>query len=164
MNRVLHMMARTLPGSTSVRPWLHRMRGVSIGRNVFIGDDAYLENEYPECIELQDNVEIGLRSVIIAHLRGPGKVLIKKDAWLGAACVVAAASERVLTIGEGAVVGAGSIITSDVPDHAFVRPVPVQHVAIAQVPLANSTYMEFFRGLRPLRRKPDPPASPKTGT
>lgn len=160
-NRALHLMARVLPGSRSLRPFLHRLRGVSIGRNVFIGDDVYLENEYPGCVDIEDDVEIGLRSVIIAHLRGPGRVVIKKAAWIGACCVISSAKGRVLTIGEGAVVGAGSVITSDVPAFAFVRPAAPQQVATVAVPLATApSYMAFLRGLRPTR----PAASVRDGT
>ena len=47
-------MARFLPGSTSLRPFLHKLRGVRIQGDVFIGDDVYIENEYPECIEIHN--------------------------------------------------------------------------------------------------------------
>jgi len=53
-NRILHLMARFLPGSKSLRPFLHGLRGVKIHGTVFIGDDVYLENEYPECVEIHD--------------------------------------------------------------------------------------------------------------
>jgi serine acetyltransferase len=153
VNRVLHAMARTLPGSKSIRPTLHRWRGVRIGRNVFIGDDVYLENEYPECIEIGENVEIALRTVVLAHLRGPGKILIKRNAWIGACCLVSIANDHTLTIGEGAVVGAGSIVTSSLPDRVLVRPEAPSPVATASTPLAIApSYLAFLRGLRPLRR------------
>src|SRR2546425_3486004 len=83
-NRVLHFLARHCPGSTGFRPLLHRLRGVKVGRNVFIGDDVYLENEYPEAVEIQDGVEISVRAIIIAHTRGAGKIIIEKDVYLGA--------------------------------------------------------------------------------
>lgn len=151
-NRVFHTMARVLPGSRSLRPTLHRWRGVKIGERVFIGDDAYIENEYPECIEIGDDVEIGLRCVLLAHLRGPGRIVIKKNAWIGACSMLSAAHGRTLTIGEGAVVGACSVVATDVPDHAFVRPPQAQHVANAAIPLATAdTYFKFLRGLRPIR-------------
>src|SRR5262245_46142038 len=70
-NRLLHQLARLLPGATSFRPSLHRLRGVKIHGKVFIGDDVYLENEYPECVEIHDGVQIGLRTTIISHTRGP---------------------------------------------------------------------------------------------
>lgn len=153
-NRVLHQLARILPGSRSVRPRLHRLRGVAIGRNVFIGDDVYIENEYPECVEVGDNVEIALRTVIIAHLRGPGGIVIERDVWIGACCLISCVSGRILTIGEGAVIGAGSVITSSVAAHAFVRPAPPEQIATAAVPLAIApSYFAFFRGLRPVRSR-----------
>ena len=52
VQRMLHFLARVLPGATSLRPLLHRWRGVSVGRDVFIGDEVYLESEYPEAIEI----------------------------------------------------------------------------------------------------------------
>lgn len=153
VNRVLHAMARTVPGSMSIRPMLHRWRGVRIGRDVFIGDDVYLENEYPECIEIGDNVEIALRTVVLAHLRGPGTITIKSQAWIGACCLISTVNQRALTIGEGAVVGAGSIVTSSVPDHVFVKPETIAPVATVSTPLAIApSYLAFLRGLRPIRR------------
>jgi len=152
-NRVLHVLAQSLPGSKSIRPMFHRWRGVKVGRNVFIGDEVYIENEYPEAIEIGDNVEIALRSVILAHLRGPGRIVIKRDAWIGACSLISTVNGRTLTIGEGAVVGAGSIVTSDLPDRAFVKPARAEVIATAAIPLATaSSYMSFFRGLRPVRR------------
>ena len=68
-NRLLHQLARSLPGASSLRPFLHRLRGVKIHGKVYIGDDVYLENEYPECIEIHDEVQIGLRTTVIAHTR-----------------------------------------------------------------------------------------------
>ena len=52
-NRVLHLIARNVPGC-GFRRFLHRCRGMKVGAEVFIGDDVYLENEYPERIEIQD--------------------------------------------------------------------------------------------------------------
>src|SRR5262245_64091942 len=95
-NRLLHQLARLLPGATSVRPFLHRLRGVQIHGKVFIGDDVYLENEYPERIEIQDGVQIGLRTTIIAHTRGPSRIVIEENAFIGANCVIAAAPDKTL--------------------------------------------------------------------
>ena len=39
-NRVLQRFARIVPGGTTVRVWLHRARGVRIGKRVFIGTDT----------------------------------------------------------------------------------------------------------------------------
>jgi hypothetical protein len=57
-NRILGLLARVLPGALTLRPALHRLRGMQIGRGVWIGDDVYLENEYPELITLEDGAQV----------------------------------------------------------------------------------------------------------
>lgn len=156
VNRLLHALARILPGSTSIRPALHRLRGAKIGKGVFIGDGVYLENEYPENVEIGDGAQIGLRSVIIAHFRGPGRVLIGKDVWIGACAFVSTTSGRTLTIGDGAVIGACSVITANIPARAVLKPPMPQRVGTAHLALTSArSYRHFLLGLRPDRREAD---------
>jgi UDP-3-O-[3-hydroxymyristoyl] glucosamine N-acyltransferase len=157
LNRVLHSLARTLPGAEGLRLRLHRLRGVKVGKGVFIADEVYLENEYPECVEIHDGAQISLRAVIFAHTRGPGRVIIGKNAYLGPNTVVLTSGGKTLTIGEGAVVGAGVVVTNDVAPQMFVPPASAQPIARALVPLATAETMEeFVRGLAPLKaRKPN---------
>ncbi len=152
-NRLLHTLARRLPGATTLRPALHRLRGAKIGRDVFIAEEVYFENEYPEAVEIQDGAQISLRVILLAHTRGPGKLIIGKNAYLGPNVVVATTSGRTLKIGEGAVIGAGVIVTADVAPQMFVPSQPARAVATATVPLATAEKMEdFIRGLKPLKR------------
>lgn len=152
LNRLLHALARSLPGATGLRPLLHRLRGVKIGKDVFIADDVYLENEYPEAVEIQDGVQISVRAILIAHTRGPGRIIIEKDAYIGPNTVIATSSGRVLRIGEGAVIGAGAVISSDVAPHLFVANASAKPVARVLVPLSKAEKMEdFIRGLAPIR-------------
>ena len=97
INRILGMLARFAPGATSLRPFLHKLRGVRITGRVFIGDDVYVENEYPDCIELRDGAQICLRSILIAHTRGSGRIVIGKDAFVGANCVLTASPGATLS-------------------------------------------------------------------
>ncbi|MFW3346085.1 CatB-related O-acetyltransferase [Aliarcobacter butzleri] len=48
------------------------------------------------------------------------EVIIKNDVWIGANSVIMPG----ITIGNGAVVGAGAVVTKDVPDYAIVVGVP----------------------------------------
>jgi serine acetyltransferase len=154
INRLLHSLARRLPGSTTLRPALHRLRGVKIGKGVFIGEEVYIENEYPEAVEIREGAQIGLRTIILAHTRGTGEVVIGENAWLGPNVVVAAGAGRCLTIGEGAVIGAGVVLNNDVAARTFVANAPPKAVATATVPLATANSMrEFIRGLVPIRAK-----------
>src|SRR5580704_8877392 len=137
-NRLLHVLARFSPGCTTLRPFLHRMRGVKVGKDVFIGDDVYLENEHPSAVEIQDGVHISLRAIILAHTRGPGKLVIGKDAFIGPNAVIATSGNRTLHIGEGAVIGAGVVIGRDVPERAFVPSPAAAPMATAMVPLTKA--------------------------
>jgi serine acetyltransferase len=153
-NRVIHLVARHVPGSTGVRLRLHRWRGVKVGMNVFIGDEVYLENEYPERIEIQDGAQISIRAIVLAHTRGPGWVVIEKDAYIGPNAVVATSAGKTLRVGTGAVVGAGVVVTKDVPPHTFIAPQAANPVARVTVPLAKAESVEdFIRGLIPIRAR-----------
>ena len=152
LNRILHYLARMLPGATSIRPALHRLRGAKIGKGVFVGEDVYFENEYPESIEIGDGTEVGLRSVLIAHFRGPGRLVIGSDVWIGACALISSANGRTLTIGDGAVIGAGCVITSDVPPRAVVKPADTVRIGTAHLPLPKArSYGHFLLGVRPER-------------
>lgn len=148
-NRVLHLAARFGPGCTTIRPFLHRLRGVRISGRVFIGDEVYLENDYPECVEIHDGAQITVRTTIIAHFRGSGRVVIGRNVWIGPHSLVAASQPgQVVTIGEGAVLAGGCVVTRDVPPHTFVGGVPAKPIALATVPMTLTTsYDDFRKGL-----------------
>lgn len=153
-NRILGMLARFAPGATSLRPFLHKLRGVHITGRVFIGDDVYIENEYPDCIELHEGAQICLRSILIAHTRGSGRIVIGKDAFVGANCVLTASPGATLTVGEGSVIATSSVITSDVPAHTLVGNEKAKPLARATVAFTMETpYERFLAGLRPLKQK-----------
>jgi serine acetyltransferase len=155
LNRLFSLLARFSPGATTLRPSLHRLRGVKIGRGVFIGDDVYLDNEYPDAIEIHDHVQISIRTIVIAHTRGPGRIVVEKEAFIGPNCVVVGGAGQVVKIGAGAVIGAGSVITKSIPPGLYVAPAPTQCLARVDVPLTTAKSMESFRaGLRPLLAKP----------
>jgi acetyltransferase-like isoleucine patch superfamily enzyme len=148
------MLARFAPGATSLRPLLHKLRGVRITGRVFIGDDVYVENEYPECIELHDGAQICLRSILIAHTRGSGRIVVGKDVFVGANCVLTASPGATLTVGEGSVIATSSVITSDVPAHTLVGNEKAKPLARATVAFTMETpYDRFLAGLRPLKRR-----------
>jgi len=150
--RALHLMARFAPGATSFRPFLHRLRGVQIGKDVFIGDEVYLENEYPERVEIHDGVQISVRATILAHTRGPGRVVLEKNAYVGPHALLVTSEGKVLRIGEGAVVGAGCVITKDVDSQTLVMGEFGKPIAKVRLPLSKADRMEdFVKGLAPLK-------------
>jgi heptaprenylglycerol acetyltransferase len=150
-NRLFHLLARITPGATTARPWLHRLRGVKIGQRAFIGEGVYIDNEYPECVEIHDDVQMSVRVIILAHTRGPGRVIISRGVFIGPNAVVVCGGGRVLKIAENAVIGAGTVVTKSVPAGLYLAPptpVPLARVGVP-LPLAK-TMQEFWSGLSPL--------------
>jgi len=153
LNRLLHLLCRFGPGLGALRPFLHRMRGVKIGKNVWIGDDVYLDNEFPECIELEDGAMIELRATILAHTHGSGRVVIGKDAVVGAGAVVVTSGNRALVIGEGSVIMASSLVTGSIAPYTLYGSDACKPLARITKPFTpETTYEEFMTALRPLSR------------
>ena len=152
-NRFLHLLCRFGPGGETLRPFLHRMRGVKIGKNVWIGDDVYLDNEFPECIELEDGAMIELRATILAHTHGAGRVVIGKNAVIGAGAIVVTSGGRSLVIGEGSVIMASSLVTGSIAPYTLYGSDACKPLAKITKPFTpDTTYEEFMTALRPLSR------------
>lgn len=132
--RILHLIARTVPMYPSWRAEIHRLRGVNIGIGVFIGSDVFIDNTYPESIIIEDFVTIISRSFIIGHSFAPRHlvrvfcnngnakkgVVLKKGCYIGAQCIILPG----VTIGESAVIGAGSVVTGDISPYTVAMGAP----------------------------------------
>jgi serine acetyltransferase len=148
VNRTLQVVARILPCGETLRVALHRARGVRIGKGVFIGHDVILETAYPDLITIEDRVVIGIRVTVIAHMRERRQgVKIEHDAFVGPGVIILPN----VTIGHGAVITAGSVVTQSVAPMTVVQGNPAIPVAICTVPLSPEiTIKEFSRRLKPL--------------
>jgi heptaprenylglycerol acetyltransferase len=159
--RLFQALALWAPGVTTVRVWLHRQRGVRIGRDTAIGADTIIETERPELISIGDRVHVGIRNLIIGHFRGdtPAErreegaefsVVIEDDVYLGPGVIVLPGS----TIGHGSVVTAGSVVTGDVRPMTVVQGNPARPIARCGVPLGLSTPADvFYANLKPIRQR-----------
>jgi acetyltransferase-like isoleucine patch superfamily enzyme/acyl carrier protein len=161
-NRLLQLVALYSPGYKTIRVWLHRRRGVTIGKNVSIGLSALLETAYPQLVFIGDNVTIGMRAIIIGHLRDlttqaranhQPTVRIEDNVYIGPGVIVLPH----VTIGHGAVVSAGSVVSSSIPPQTLVRGNPAKPIAHCGVSLGGDiSYEQFLRHLVPI--KDDQPA------
>ena len=151
-NGILHLLARVVWGGRNLRPFLHRLRGAKIGKGVFIGDDVYLDEDFPQAVEIHEGVVIGPRCTIIAHTRGAGKIVIEKNAAIAAGCVIVCGPGQTLTIGEGSVVSAGSAVSHSIPPFTLCGSPRLKAYGRVSVPFTfDTTYEEFKRGLLPIR-------------
>ena len=151
------MIALYIPGNKTSRVWLHRVRGVSIGKNTSIGTSALIETAYPRLVSIGDNVTIGMRAVIIAHFRdstvqsrvlGRPTLRLEDNVYLGPGVIVLPN----VTIGRGSVVSAGSVVTQSVPPQTLVQGNPAKPVARCGVSLGGGvSYEKFLRQLTPIK-------------
>ena len=152
-DRILQLIAFHAPGAKSLRVRLHRWRGVKIGEGVWIGYQAILDTSRPHLISLGDNVIISIRAMLIAHFRGPEGITVEDDAFIGPGAIILPN----VTIGRGAVVTAGSVVSSSVRPMTVVQGNPARPIATCGVTLGEKTTMgQFLHSLRPLERHPDP--------
>ena len=104
-----------------IKPFVFIPTGVTIEDDVFIGPNvAFTNDKYPRA-------------------RGDWKLLrtrVKRGASIGANCVVLPG----LTIGEYALVGAGSVVTKDVPDYAIVAGSPARVIGNRESSVKNEQY------------------------
>lgn len=93
---------------------------VHLGSNVFANHGLTMTSF--GTITIEDRVMIGPEAGLFTVNHDPGNIRviytkesrIRKNAWIGArACILPG-----VTVGEGAIVGTGSIVTRDIPDHA----------------------------------------------
>jgi len=155
-NRLLQLLALYAPGYKTTRVWLHRCRGVKIGNNVSIGVSALIETAYPSLISIGNNVSIGMRAIIIGHLRDltiqarvsdQPTVRIEDNVYIGPGVIVLPN----VTIGIGAVVSAGSIVTRSVSPHTLVQGNPAIPIARCGVSLGGGvSYEQFLKNLKPI--------------
>ncbi|MFC4218787.1 sugar O-acetyltransferase [Flagellimonas marina] len=105
---------------------------IKLGKNVFINHACTFLDLGG--ITIEDDVQIGPKVNLITenHPLDPlnrksldlSSILIKKNAWLGAACTILPG----VTIGENSVVAAGAVVTKNVPDNTVVAGVPAKVV------------------------------------
>lgn len=151
--RFLRRVAYTFPGGFTFRPLLHRMRGVTIGKNVWISQYVYIDEIHPESIAIGDNSSIGIHTSIISHFYwGPRKqinpsigVTIGNNVFIGPHCVILPN----VTIGDGSIIQAGTVVSRNVPPGVLWGASKAGVLALASVPLtSNTSYEQFMKGLR----------------
>jgi maltose O-acetyltransferase len=117
------------------------MCGYIIGNDVYIGEDFIIiddlgdtQSQFNLCIG--DRASISPRVTFVMHTQPnnsrivpyvnshKGSIIIETDAWIGTGAVILPN----VTIGEGAVVGANSVVTKSVAPYTVVGGVPAHFI------------------------------------
>ena len=147
--RLLKLLAKYMPGYC-VRRQLFRMAGYEIGDQVYIGEDLIIIDELDDKgrVKIGDRVAIAERVTLVIASNANysrirpfmadlhGYIEIEDDAWLGTGCIIFPD----VKIGKGAVVGAGSVVTKDVPDYTVVAGIPAKPLKKIDIPKQEQTF------------------------
>ena len=127
-----------------IRPPLLRWCGFAVGDDVYIADGLLVVEELAQQgnVTIGDRVSMAPRVTIVtsshpnaSRIRpfapvASGPVVIEADAWIGAGAVILPS----VTIGRGAVVGAQSVVSRDVPPLHVVAGQPARTVRVLEPP------------------------------
>ena len=145
---ISHLLAMNIPFGRIKRA-LYRMRGSKIADKVDIASGVFIEESYPELVEVEENVDIGPNVIIVAHDTSyhcvqpdipmlKKRVVIKRNAYIGAGAIILPG----VTIGEYSIVAAGSVVTKDVPPHTVVAGVPARVIKTVEEQLRRNKRKE----------------------
>ena len=110
-------------------------QGVYVGNDVRIGDNVKIQNHVSvyDAVTLEDDVFCG-PSMVFTNVHNPRsavvrkteyrRTLVRRGATLGANCTIVCGT----TVGEHAFVGAGAVVSRDVPAYALVVGVPARRI------------------------------------
>lgn len=113
----------------SWRTYIHKMRGVNIGKGVYIGHEVMFDRVFTDQIFIGDHTSIGDRSIITAHANIPSDTRLRriyprkimqtrigKGVWIMPNVTIAPG----VTIGDESVVATGAVVVKDVPARCLV--------------------------------------------
>ncbi len=111
---------------SNLRVSCYRLCGYKIGSGTFIGMHCYLDDLCYDKIVIGDNVTIsyGVYFACHGHRQDHNRIIIEDGAYIGMRASIIAPKD--VTIGEGAIVGAASLVNRSVGKGEIVAGVPAK--------------------------------------
>ena len=136
IKRTFNFILESIAYDCPVNSWrikLHRLRGVNIGENVFLGLKVTLDHSYPDYIYIGDNVSLAGNNFVLTHSNPYihykntfksfiAPVVIKDGAWVSIGATILPG----VIIGENSVVAASAVVQKDIPDGAIAGGIPAK--------------------------------------
>lgn len=109
------------------------MGGVNVKGTCWIYKDVVFDSVAPELITIENGATITQGTIILTHYLDPclpgrhfrmGEVHIEEDAFIGCNTIIC----NSVTIGKGSIVGAGSVVTKDIPPYQCWAGNPAKYI------------------------------------
>lgn len=110
-----------------IRPWVLKKIGCHVGKDVFIGSNVWIDSGHANLITIEDHVHVTARTILLCHKKDlsdyyvgddyaklpyyKGEIHLCRGCSTGTDTIIMPG----VTIGEGAIIGAGSLVTRDIP-------------------------------------------------
>ena len=132
-----------------LRPWIIRIMGGVVCKNVFVGSKVWIDSGHADMLIIEDHVHIAGECTLLCHQRNlknyvigddyaklgykVEKIHLKKGCLIGQRTMVMPG----VTVGEGAIVGAYSLVTRDIPAWVIATGRPAK--VIKRIPKKDTT-------------------------
>ena len=135
-----------------IRPAILRKIGCKVGKNVFIGSQIWVDSGHANLIEIDDHAHVDARTILLCHKRNLDNYFIYDDyaklpykngiIHLCSGCSIGTNTMIMpgVTVGEGAIVGAYSLVTKDIPAWTIAIGIPAK--VVKHIPERKSTSNE----------------------
>lgn len=141
LNKFIFLFASSKLIPSRFRPYLYKFVGVQFKKcsTVFIGPNVTFDGIYPQNISIGDNCIITSGTKILTHFidtdklsSSPnhhfsfyrGEIKIENNVFIGYNVIIS----KPLTIGEGSIIGANSVVVKDVLPNTVVAGVPAKQL------------------------------------
>ncbi len=137
-----------------LRPWLLRRMGCHVGKHAFIGDYVRVDLGHADLIYIDDYAHITAGCRLLCHQRNLknycvgdnaakcgyrlGEIHIGKGVMVGMETMIMPG----VTIGDGAIIGAGSLVTKDIPAWTVATGRPAK--VVKQIPEKKINYEHSY--------------------
>ena len=121
LKKVLGIINREVPIETL------KKRGMKVGKNFSKQQGCFIDPSHCFLIEIGDNVTFSIRVTLLAH-DASSKIIIHDNVFIGANVTILPNIE----IGEGAIVGAGSVVTKNIPSNMVFAGNPAKPICTVE--------------------------------